>query len=66
MNHSEKYEIKKKHERERLRLYRQREKLGLVKSRNAGHEQHQENHQQTAESTLKLFSTKQALSRSIE
>ena len=38
----EKYEIKKKDERE---LYRQRKKLGLVKSRNVGDEQRQENQQ---------------------
>ena len=58
MKHPEKYEIKKKDEGERLRLYRQRRKLGLVKSRNAGDKQRQENEQQPAESTPKSFSTK--------
>ena len=43
VKHPEKYQIKKKDERERLRLYRQREKLGLVRSTNVGYEQCQGN-----------------------
>ena len=38
VKHLEKYEMKKKDERERLRLYRQRKRLGLVKSRSVGDE----------------------------
>ena len=49
-----------------MRIYCQQKKLGLVKSRNVGDRQHQENQQQPAESTPKSFSTKQALSRSIK
>ena len=57
MKHPEKQEIKK---RERMRLYRQRKKLGLIKSRNVGDEQRQENQQQPGESTPKSFPKKQA------
>ena len=66
VKHPEKYEIKKKDDKERLRLCRQRKKLGLVKSMNVGDEQCQENQQQPVESTPNSFSTKQALSRSIK
>ena len=65
VKHPEKYEIKKKDEREQLRLYRQRKNLSLVK-RNVGDEQRQEKQQKPAESTPKSFSTKQALSRGIK
>ena len=54
VKHPEKYEIKKKDEREQLRLYRQRKKLALVK-RNVGDEQRQEKQQKPAESTPKSF-----------
>ena len=70
----EKYELKKKEEREHLRLFREKKKLGLVKSR-----AEQEKKQSAASTSLrtsstplksrqssKSFSNKQALNRSIK
>ena len=69
----EKHQLKKKSERERLRLYRQRKKLGLIQSREETTNDTTvpitcEEHQQSTDSSesLKSFRTKQSLSRSIK
>ena len=69
----EKHQLKKKSERERLRLYRQRKKLGLIQSREETTNDTTvpitcEEHQQSTDSSesLKSFRTKQTLSRSVK
>ena len=69
----EKYQLQKESERERLKLHRQRKKLGLIQSLEETTNDTTvpitcEEHQQSTDSSenLKSFPTKKSLSRSIK